>query len=157
MGMYRTITYDGKNYNFKASAGTDLLYKRLFKVDLDVVFKNTFMGLGDIDASQVLKEAMEVRELPNDDPEKIRKGLELISANPEIFNMRSKFVEFAKSFGFITYLEANNEPKDINKYLTVEEYTLFLMGFDGKFFSENTDVFRSLYEENMSQGSTAKN
>lgn len=158
MSMYKEIIYKDKKYCFKCSAGTDILFKRMFKTDLDVVYKAAVMG---IDPNMNIKELMDtVSEIKNGDPkdpERIQKGLNFMKEHMDFLDTTAKLVEFVKEFAFITYLEANNDPKEVAKHLNTEEYVMWLMELDEGFFRSNTTEFQNFYNDNIHQSSVIKN
>lgn len=158
MSMYKEIIYNDKKYLFKCSGGTDMLFKRMFGVDLDMVYTATVNDLTvDADVPELLKTAKELRNRKDDDPEKIRGAVEFLSKNKNVLGLSSRLIEFTKEFAFITYLEANHEPKEIAKYLNSEEFVYWLMNFPASFFREHVDTFRDFYQENIHQTSKPKN
>lgn len=158
MSVYKKIIYNDKEYTFKCSAGTDILFKRLFKTDLDAVYKGAVLGIDpNIDIKELMDQARALREGDKKDPEVIRKGLELVKNNLGFLDTTARLIEFVKEFAYITYLEAKYDPKEVSKYLTVEEFTFWLMEMDEPFFRTNSGVFQSFYTENIHQNSTPKN
>ena len=164
MSMYKEIIYEGKTYTFKASAGTDMLYKRMFGKDLDVVYKNIFDSVENVDPLKIIqlkkmveekKKTLSDEELKKDQ-EFINMGISLIKDQGAI-ELTMQMVNFVKTFAFITHLEATHEPREINKYLREEEFVAWLMEFDERFFRENVNIFRDIYQENIKQTSTLKN
>lgn len=158
MSMYKKIIYKDKEYTFKCSAGTDILFKRMFKVDLDSVYKAAVMGIDpNMDVSELMAQANEIKSGDPKDPKRIKKGLYLVKNHMEFLDTSAKLVEFVKEFAYITYLEAKYEPKEVSKYLNTDEYVFWLMDIDEGFFRSNTQVFQSFYSENIHQTSEPKN
>lgn len=158
MSMYKEIIYKDKKYCFKCSAGTDILFKRMFKTDLDAVYKAAVMG---IDPNMNVKELMdtvsEIRSGDPKDPERITKGLNLLKDHMDFLDTTAKLIEFVKEFAFITYTEANYDPKEVGKHLTTDDYVFWLMELDEGFFRTNTAEFQNFYNDNIHQTSEPKN
>lgn len=158
MSMYKKIIYKDKEYTFKCSAGTDILFKRMFKVDLDSVYKAAVMGIDpSTDVANLMNEVNEIRNGDPKDPARIQKGLNFVKDHLEFLDTTSRLVEFVKEFAYITYLEAKYEPKEISKYLNTDEFVFWLMNIDEGFFRSNTNVFQNFYTENIHQTSEPKN
>ena len=158
MSVFKRITYKDQEYSFKCSAGTDLLFKRLFKTDLDAMYKGAVLGIDpDMDVKELMDQVTELRSGKKNDPEVIKKGLELVKNNAGFLDATARLTEFIKEFAFVTYLEAKYEPKEIMKYLNVEEFTIWLLSMDERFFKENATAFQNFYTENIHQTSEPKN
>lgn len=158
MSMYKKIIYKDKEYTFKCSAGTDILFKRMFKVDLDSVYKAAVMGIDpNMDVQNLMNEVNEIRNGDRKDPKTIQKGLDLVKNHMEFLDTTSRLIEFIKEFAYITYLEAKYEPKEISKYLNTDEYVFWLMEIDEGFFRSNTSEFQTFYTDNIHQNSEPKN
>lgn len=158
MSMYKKIIYKDKEYTFKCSAGTDILFKRMFKVDLDSVYKAAVMGIDpSTDVANLMNEVNEIRNGDPKDPARLQKGLNFVKDHMEFLDTTARLVEFVKEFAYITYLEAKYEPKEIAKYLTTDEFVFWLMEIDEGFFRSNTNEFQNFYTENIHQNSEPKN
>lgn len=158
MSMYKKIIYKDKEYTFKCSAGTDILFKRMFKMDLDSVYKAAVIGIDPTtDVKKLMDQVNEIRSGDPKDPERIQKGLQLVKEHSEFLDTTARLIEFVKEFAFITYLEAKYEPKEVSKYLNTDEFVCWLLEFDEGFFRTNTATFQNFYNDNIHQTSEAKN
>lgn len=163
MSMYKEIIFNDQKYSFKVSAGTEILYKRFWGQELDEAFKQMIGGIIDGDNVQIADElktlmttVTEIQKMNDSDPEKIRRGLEIWSKYSGLLSLKTKKVEFSKKFGYITAMEAEHEPADIDKYLTNSAFTAWLMTINEQFFQDNADAFASFYLENFNHTSTPK-
>ena len=163
MSMLKNIVFNDKEYKFKVSAGTEILFKRFWGVDLDVEFKKTIAGFGD-DVPEVIKHDLnnlmttvqEIQSMDNSDPEKIRRGLDIWQKCGDLLTMKQKRTEFCKKFAYIAALEAAHDPEDIDQYLTNAKFTAWLMGIDNEFFTQKGDEILSMYFGNFAHTSKPK-
>ena len=151
-----TITENDKTYNFKASAVTKILYKRLFGVEADKFFMDRAELLSDDLVKGDLEKLKKAKELPEADPGKLKLLYE-ISKNQEIITLNSEFLNFAKQYGYVTYVEANYSPDKVFTELSIEKYYMWLMEFDESFFRDHAEDFQSLYDKNKKSTSGLKN
>lgn len=158
MSMYKKIIYKDKEYTFKCSAGTEILFKRMFKTDLDSVYKAAVMGIDPtLNVGELMETANELRSGDKNDAKRIQKGLMFLKEHKDFLDTSAKLVEFCKEFAFITYLEAKHDPKEVGKYLNMDEYVYWLMEIDEGFFRSNTQTFQNFYNDNIHQTSEIKN
>lgn len=151
-----TITENEKEYKFTASAVTNILYKRLFGIDPENYFRTRAAMLNDPKTKEGLKKAQEVATLPENDPRRLEISTELAD-NKAIFELAESLAEFAKQYGFICFVQANTEAKDVFKTLTMENYILWLLDFDEGFFKVNSGRIKQLHDDNNRQTVKRKN
>lgn len=158
MSMYKEIIYKDKKLTFKCSAGTDILFKRMFKTDLDLVYKAAITGIDpNLNVQELMDQVADLKNGDKTDPERLKKGLEILKNHKDFLDTSAKLVEFVKEFAFITYTEAKYEPKEVSQHLTTEEFVLWLLELDEGFFRSNTKAFQDFYNENIHQTSEIKN
>ena len=151
--MYRTIIYNGKEYRFKASGATKILYKRLFGVSPD----DYFMDRAEVMNDPITRKNAEIVKKNGGKGEEADKAALELMKNPEYIKTTLSFYDFAQQYAYITYLEANFEPLKINEELTVDKFVVWLMNFDESFFRENATEFQKLYQTNIKPEAEAKN
>ena len=154
--MYMTITEGNQEYKFKASAVTNILYKRMFGSDPTQIFQARAKKLNDPKMKADLQKVIEISSLPEDDPKRLEVASE-VAENTQIFELAQSLSDFSKQYGYITFVKANNDPKDVNKKLNVEDYTVWLMQFDDGFFKVHSSKFKDLYDKNGRASSVPKN
>lgn len=158
MSMYKEIIYNDKKYTFRCSAGTDILFKRMFKVDLDSLYKAVMTGIDpNLDLNELMNTVNEIRSGDKTDPARIQKGLDLVKNHMEFLDTTAKLIEFVKQFAYVTYCEANYDVKEVGKHLNTDEFVFWLMELDEGFFRTNTAEFQNFYTENIHQTSEVKN
>lgn len=149
-----------KEYKFRASGATKILYKRLFGEDPDkfwMIFQDQLKeNMTPEDQNRIL----EVAKLDEKDPKRIAVttavSMEMLN-RPEMADNTLSLFEFAKQYAYIAFVEANNDPKDVGKILSIENYILFLMQFDESFFREHFAEIKEMFESNSKVTSKRKN
>lgn len=151
--MYKILIYNDKEYKFKASGATKILYKRLFGSSPD----DFFMSRSETMTDPITRKNVEtVQKNKGIGPEANAAALELMK-NKDYVNSTLAYYDFAQQYAYITYLEANFEPAKINEELTVDKFVVWLMNFDESFFRENATEFQKLYQTNIKPEAEAKN
>lgn len=151
-----TIIENEKEYNFKASAVTRILYKRVFGTEPDKFFTDRAQLLQDEQTREDFNKLRIAQTLSDDDPKKKELLAEIVT-NDNILRINSDFSDFARQYGYITFIEANNEPAQVFKLLSFENYLTWLMQFEESFFTAHAPEFQTLYDINKKAGSSAKN
>ena len=158
MSISKTIINDGAEIKYQASAATTILYKRMFGADPEDFLKKRAERLKDIapDLKDITVRYAEIKDRPDDDPEK-RSLISKLTENKEFAAVLMESFEFWKQYSFICWLEANEDPRNINKRLNVDEYTFYIMQFTEAYFIANTGAFQALHDGNLRQTSNPKN
>lgn len=130
----------------------------MFGTDPEDFLKKRAERLRDIapELSDVAARYAEIKERPDTDPEK-RSLLAKLTENQEFAAVLTESFEFWKQYSFICWLEANEDPRTINKRLNVDEYTFYIMKFTEAYFIANTGAFQALHDGNLRQTSNPKN
>ena len=151
--MYRTITYNGKEYRFKASGATKILYKRLFGVSPD----DYFMDRAEVMNDPITRKNAEIVQKNGGKGEEADAAALELMKNPDYVKTTMSFYDFAQQYAYITFCEANFEPTRIVPELTDDKYVAWLMQFDESFFRTHAVEFQKLYQTNIKADSESKN
>lgn len=153
--MLKEIQIGGEAVRFKASAATRIFYNHLFKKDVgdeltDYIRQNN-------ELKELQKQILNVTALPDEDASKAGRLTELLT-DPRFSEFKRFSERFFPQFAYITYLEANTEqPKDIYKALTMEDFTAFLCMHEMADFTGNAGAFLDLWQSQAKQTVNPKN
>ena len=123
--MFKKITIDGKEVDFKCSAATSILYKRLFGKSLSTDIAD--MAKESAVAYKMLDELNKLQENKEENKEAI---LNLLAENQSLVQVTEKTEKIGPQMAYIMWLEANKPQRDLFQCLTEEEYIKWLSGFD---------------------------
>ena len=123
--MYKKIEIKGKDVDFKCSAATSILYKRLFGKSLSA--EVTAMAKESAKAYKMLEQLNKLQENKDENTEAI---LELLSENPALINVSQTTEKIGPQMAYIMWLEANKPQRELFQCLTEDAYISWLSDFD---------------------------
>lgn len=123
--MYKKIEIKGKDVDFKCSAATSILYKRLFGKSLSA--EVTAMANESAKAYKMLEQLNKLQENKDENTEAI---LELLSENPALINVSQTTEKIGPQMAYIMWLEANKPQRELFQCLTEDAYISWLSDFD---------------------------
>lgn len=123
--MYKKIAIDGKDVDFKCSAATSILYKRLFGKSLSSEI--TDMAKQSAEAYRMLDELTKLQENKEENQEAI---LELLAENPALTKVTETTEKIGPQMAYIMWLEANKPQRELFQCLTDDAFVLWLSSFD---------------------------
>ena len=126
--MERKISVGDKEMSFKASAATNILYKKAFHDDILVKLTSYSKNLKELQKIQeTFKELKE--DTSKSDEERLAVMTELM--NSEVVTSSQTFSsETLPKLAYIMYLEANEKVGEVFKKLNEESYMAWLMEID---------------------------
>ena len=126
--MLKTVTVGEKELKFKSSAATNILYKKMFGIDILIEFSEYAKNSKEL---RMMKE--KINELRKDESKKPEEILEAMNnlMNSDAYKLSAAFQsETLPRLAFIMYLEANESVETLFKKLTEEQYLFWLLGID---------------------------
>lgn len=123
--MYKKIEIKGKDVDFKCSAATSILYKRLFGKSLSA--EVTALANESAKAYKMLEQLNKLQENKDENTEAI---LELLSENPALINVSQTTEKIGPQMAYIMWLEANKPQRELFQCLTEDAYISWLSDFD---------------------------
>lgn len=124
------IYYADETMELRASAGTPILYREMFKKDL-------------------IKTVLNFRKYIKESEEETEQALE----NGDQFEL----LDFLKQLAFIMNLEATVPSTELFKKLTFDNYLAFLCSYDDKIFTSNTGSIMATWSGSNVGMSESKN
>lgn len=123
--MYKKIEIKGKDVDFKCSAATSILYKRLFGKSLSA--EVTEMANESAKAYKMLEQLNKLKENKDENTEEI---LNLLADNPALVSVTEKTEKIGPQMAYIMWLEANKPQRELFQCLTEDAYISWLSDFD---------------------------
>lgn len=149
--MIKTIVFGEKEEKFKASAATSILYKRLFKEEVQERLTEYSKNTKEIRKLQA--ELLAVRAL--EDSEEKQEKMQDIST--KLLPLNSFVEDFVPKFAYITWLEANCTNGEVFTKLTEADFFAWLMEHESKDFTTISKDLLELWTENAKPSVKAKN
>lgn len=149
--MIKTILLGEKEEKFKASAATSILFRRLFKEDIQAILADYSKNTKEIRKLQ--EDLAAVRELPDSD----EKSAKLEEITAKFMPLNDFVADFFPKFAYITWLEANHAAADLFKKLTEQDYFEWLMKYEAKDFTMIVGELLNLWTENSRTAVKSKN
>lgn len=153
--MERKISVGDKEMSFKASAATNILYKKAFHDDILVKLTSYSKNLKELQKIQdTFKELKE--DTSKSDEERLAVMTELM--NSEVVTSSQTFSsETLPKLAYIMYLEANEKVGEVFKKLNEESYMAWLMEIDQDELVEVTGQVMDIWQSGARQHSKPKN
>lgn len=153
--MERKISVGDKEMSFKASAATNILYKKAFHDDILVKLTSYSKNLKELQKIQeTFKELKE--DTSKSDEERLAVMTELM--NSEVVTSSQTFSsETLPKLAYIMYLEANEKAGEVFKKLNEESYMAWLMEIDQDELVEVTGQVMDIWQSGARQHSKPKN
>lgn len=153
--MERKISVGDKEMSFKASAATNILYKKAFHDDILVKLTSYSKNLKELQKIQeTFKELKE--DTSKSDEERLAVMTELM--NSEVVTSSQTFSsETLPKLAYIMYLEANEKVGEVFKKLNEESYMAWLMEIDQNELVEVTGQVMDIWQSGARQHSKPKN
>lgn len=153
--MERKISVGDKEMSFKASAATNILYKKAFHDDILVKLTSYSKNLKKLQKIQeTFKELKE--DTSKSDEERLAVMTELM--NSEVVTSSQTFSsETLPKLAYIMYLEANEKVGEVFKKLNEESYMAWLMEIDQDELVEVTGQVMDIWQSGARQHSKPKN
>ena len=153
--MERKISVGDKEMSFKASAATNILYKKAFHDDILVKLTSYSKNLKELQKIQeTFKELKE--DTSKSDEERLAVMTELM--NSEVVTSSQMFSsETLPKLAYIMYLEANEKVGEVFKKLNEESYMAWLMEIDQDELVEVTGQVMDIWQSGARQHSKPKN
>lgn len=153
--MERKISVGDKEMSFKASAATNILYKKAFHDDILVKLTSYSKNLKELQKIQeTFKELKE--DTSKSDEERLGVMTELM--NSEVVTSSQTFSsETLPKLAYIMYLEANEKVGEVFKKLNEESYMAWLMEIDQDELVEVTGQVMDIWQSGARQHSKPKN
>ena len=152
--MERKISVGDKEMSFKASAATNILYKKAFHDDILVKLTSYSKNLKELQKIQdTFKELKE--DTSKSDEERLAVMTELM--NSEVVTTSQTFSsETLPKLAYIMYLEANEKVGEVFKKLNEESYMAWLMEIDQDELVEVTGQVMDIWQSGARQHSKPK-
>ena len=153
--MERKISVGDKEMSFKASAATNILYKKAFHDDILVKLTSYSKNLKELQKIQeTFKELKE--DTSKSDEERLAVMTELM--NSEVVTSAQTFSsETLPKLAYIMYLEANEKVGEVFKKLNEESYMAWLMEIDQDELVEVTGQVMDIWQSGARKHSKPKN
>jgi len=117
--MIRKINVGNKDEDFKCSAATSILYKRLFGISLTTEITKL---------ATITKSAEEVRKkLSNLQGQDL---VDLLANDTSLVDLTNTMTQIVPQMAYIMWLEANKPQKEVFRALTQEDYILWLSEYE---------------------------
>lgn len=153
--MEKTLEINGKEIKFKASAATNIFYKRAFKDDIVIRLSSYTKNIKKLQAIKNKVDALKADNTRSKE-EVASEMAELVSS--DVFEEISSFSsETLPRLAYIMFLEANTEANSIFSKLNEENYLLWLMGIDEEELLNITSEVMEIWRGGAKNTSTAKN
>lgn len=153
--MERKISVGDKEMSFKASAATNILYKKAFHDDILVKLTSYSKNLKELQKIQeTFKELKE--DTSKSDEERLAVMTELM--NSEVVTSSQTFSsETLPKLAYIMYLEANEKVGEVFKKLNEESYMAWLMEIDQDELVDVTGQVMDIWQSGARHHSKPKN
>lgn len=153
--MERKISVGDKEMSFKASAATNILYKKAFHDDILVKLTSYSKNLKELQKIQeTFKELKE--DTSKSDEERLAVMTELM--NSEVVTSSQTFSsETLPKLAYIMYLEANEKVGEVFKKLNEESYMAWLMEIDQDELVDVTGQVMDIWQSGARNHSKPKN
>lgn len=127
--MKKEIDVNGKTLTFKASAATNILFKRAFKEDILIKMSEYTKNIKDLKKMQARIAELKLEKENLSNPEVIEELNKLM--NSEVYVSSAKFMnETLPKLAFVMFAEANYEIPAIFAKLNDESYLEWLLTID---------------------------
>lgn len=151
--MFKKLMVGGKETDFKCSAATSILYKRLFGKSLTTEMT---------DLAQLSSAAFELKRkwdlISESDAEyKNEKIAELLSSDSSLGDMAEMTERITPQMAYIMWLEANKPQREVFAGLTEEAYILWLSSWDVDDLSNLSGDILDLWNRTNKTNSNLKN
>ena len=150
--MYKKINIDGKSVDFKCSAATNILYKRLFGKSLSTEIAS--MATLSSSAYKMIEKLNKLQENKEENNEKI---LDLLAENTSIVDLTDRTEKIGPQMAYIMWLEANKPQRELFQSLTEEAYILWLTSFEKGDMSNVYTELMNLWTDTNKTNSNLKN
>lgn len=137
--MYKKIEIKGKDVDFKCSAATSILYKRLFGKSLSE--EMTEIAKQSASAYKMLDELSKLQKNKENKEENKEAILNLLADNPSLVSVTEKTEKIGPQMAYIMWLEANKPQRELFQCLTEDAYISWLSDFDK---GDMTNVYSEL-------------
>lgn len=151
--MFKKLVVGGKETDFKCSAATSILYKRLFGKSLTTEMT---------DLAQLSSAAFELKRKwdlisESDAEDKNEKIAELLSSDSSLGDMAEMTERITPQMAYIMWLEANKPQREVFAGLTEEAYILWLSSWDVDDLSNLSGDILDLWNRTNKTNSNLKN
>lgn len=151
--MFKKLMVGGKETDFKCSAATSILYKRLFGKSLTTEMT---------DLAQLSSAAFELKRKwdlisESDAEDKNEKIAELLSSDSSLGDMAEMTERITPQMAYIMWLEANKPQREVFAGLTEEAYILWLSSWDVDDLSNLSGDILDLWNRTNKTNSNLKN
>lgn len=150
--MYKKINIDGNSVDFKCSAATNILYKRLFGKSLSTEIAS--MATLSSSAYKMIEELNKLQENKEENNEKI---LDLLAENTSIVDLTDRTEKIGPQMAYIMWLEANKPQRELFQRLTEEAYILWLTSFEKGDMNNVYTELMNLWTDTNKTNSNLKN
>ena len=148
--MYKTIEIEGKNVDFKCTAGTQFNYKRLFGKSLMDEFVKRTKLLREMEKAQ--KKAEELKEKNDTDA-----YIDFLADDTSAQDLIAFTTELIPQLAFVMYLEANYETREVYRNLNQEAFYEWLCNYDANTLLAHAGDFIGLWSGSNKTYSKLKN
>jgi len=151
--MFKKMMVGGKETEFKCSAATSILYKRLFGKSLTKEMT---------DLTTMSKAALKLRNRwqalqESEDETKQDAILELLSSDSSLADLAEMTERLTPQMAYIMWLEANKPQRELFQNLTEDAYILWLSGIDKDDLNDLSGDFIELWNSTNKTHSALKN
>lgn len=148
--MFRKINVGNKDEDFKCSAATSILYKRLFGVSLTADITKL---------ATVSKEAEALKKkLANISGEdKTSELVDLLANNTALVDLTNMMNQLIPQMAYIMWLEANKTQREVFQELTQEAFIMWLSGYEPDAIINSAGEFLDLWNATEKTNSSLKN
>lgn len=150
--MFRKIMVGDKETDFKCSAATSILYKRLFGKSLV-----DEMGRLAAVSQKATRLNQKLAALRADDADNQDEIIELLSSDTNITEMAAMTQEIVPQMAYIMWLEANKPQRELFQGLTEDSFILWLSNFDAPALTNCASDFFELWNGTSKTNSNLKN
>ena len=150
--MFRKIMIGDKETDFKCSAATSILYKRLFGRSL--TDDRGKLAAVSQKATAINRKLLALREDSEDNQNEI---IELLASDSSITEMASMTQEIVPQMAYIMWLEGKKPQRELFRELTDDGFVLWLSGFDPNDLINSASEFFELWNGTNKTNSNLKN
>lgn len=158
--MFKKIEIGNKEVDFKCSAATSILYKRLFGKSLTEEV-TALAGLSQ--QAFALRDKWEKINIETEGlsdtekEEKTKELVDLLSSDNSILELATKTENLAPQMAYIMWLEANKPQREVFAGLTYEDYVTWLSNFDQQDLTQASGDLLDLWNRSNKQNGKLKN
>lgn len=158
--MFKKIEIGNKEVEFKCSAATSILYKRLFGKSLTEEV-TALAGLSQ--QAFALRDKWEKINIETEGlsdaekEEKTKELVDLLSGDNSILELATKTENLAPQMAYIMWLEANKPQREVFAGLTDEGYVTWLSNFDQQDLTQASGELLDLWNRSNKQNGKLKN